>query len=296
MASPALALRPLEPADCERLLGWVKTEDDLYQWSGVRSFSWPLDHGQLLRDLEASGDPRLLFAAVDGGGAMAGHVMLDINRHHRAGLIGRVAVAPERRGQGWGTALMRETVRHAFDEQGLHRLQLAVYTFNAAAIACYRSVGFVVEGASPDSARGSGGYWTSLTMSLLEPDYRRPLVLGDGIRLAAPRDADAVAALLTRDGHPHAREHAATRLLSWAADPQGIVLVAEVGGSVAGAVAAHRLPAFEQPGHGARIAWLAVDENHHDATLEARLVETATRWLDARGDGVPTVKPRGPRA
>jgi RimJ/RimL family protein N-acetyltransferase len=35
------------------------------------------------------------------------------------------------------------------------------------------SVGFVIEGTHRDSARGSNGYWSSHTMALLEPDYRR---------------------------------------------------------------------------------------------------------------------------
>jgi RimJ/RimL family protein N-acetyltransferase len=275
----ALTLRPLQPADCERVLGWIETEDDLYQWSGARSFSWPLDRGQLLRDLDASGGSRPVFAAVDGGREMVGHVMLDTNPHHRLGLIGRVAIAPDRRGRGLGTALMRETVRHGFDELALHRLQLTVYTFNVAAIACYASVGFVVEGESRDSTRGSAGYWNSLTMSLLEPDYRRPLLLGDGVRLAGPRDAEAIAGLLTRSGHPHDRGAAAERLLAWSADPHATVLVAEAGGAVIGAAAAHRQPSFERPSQTARIAWLAVDETRGAGEVQERLVEAATRRL-----------------
>lgn len=299
-STPTLTLRPLEPADCEALLTWIATEDDLYQWSGARSFSWPLDRGQLLRDLDASGGPRMLFAATDDRGDMTGHVMLDCNPHHRLGLIGRVAIAPDRRGRGRGAALIRGTVRYGFDELGLHRLQLAVYTFNAAAIACYRSVGFVVEGESRDSTRGSRGYWNSLTMSLLEPDYRRPLILGDGVRIAGPRDAGAIAALLTQRGHPHDRAETAQRLLAWAADPHGAVLVAEAGGVVVGAVAAQRLRCFERAGETARIAWLGVEEPHRDGTVQARLVEAVTRWAagdeDRLQDGGAGVRPAAPGA
>ncbi|MGZ4175322.1 MAG: GNAT family N-acetyltransferase [Solirubrobacteraceae bacterium] len=299
-SAPTLTLRPLEPGDCEALLMWIETEDDLYQWSGARSFSWPLDRGQLLRDLDASRGPRMLFAATDDRGAMTGHVMLDCNLHHRLGLIGRVAIAPDRRGCGLGAALMRETVRYGFDELGLHRLQLAVYTFNAAAIACYRSVGFVVEGESRDSTRGSAGYWNSLTMSLLEPDYRRPLLLGDGVRIAGPRDADAIAALLTQRGHRHDGGETAQRLLAWAADPHGAVLVAEADGAVAGVVAAQRLLCFERAGQTARIVWLGVSEPDRDGAVQARLVEAATRWAaagqDLTEDGGAGVMPSAPGA
>ena len=133
--SPALTLRPLEPSDCERLLTWIDTSDALWQWSGARAFTWPLDLGQLLRDLAARGASGDLLAALDDSGEMVGHVLIEAQHHHGLGHIGRVAVAPERRGEGLGIALMRATASHAFDRLGLHRLQLMVYTFNAPAIA-----------------------------------------------------------------------------------------------------------------------------------------------------------------
>lgn len=292
MASPALRLRPLQAADCGRLLSWIDSEDALYQWSGTRSFTWPLDRGQLLRDLAVHTDgTRELFAAVDDDGDMVGHVSLDVTPHHRLANIGRVAISPDRRGGGLGTALMRATVRHGFDELGLHRLQLTVYTFNTAAIACYRSVGFVVEGLARDSTRGSTEYWDGLTMSLLEPDYRQPLVLGDGIRIAGPGDADAIAALLTRSGHPHDRDGTAARLLAWAAEPQATVLVAEAGGAVAGCVALCRLPCFERPGWSARIVSLAAAQ----VEVRDRLADAARRWAADRGcTEVELSSPAGP--
>ncbi|MFL5860034.1 MAG: GNAT family N-acetyltransferase [Solirubrobacteraceae bacterium] len=289
----SLTLRPLQPSDCDRLLTWIETEDALYQWSGARSFSWPLDRGQLLRDLAASTESQLLFAGVDDRDEMVAHVMLDFNRHHRLGLIGRVAVAPDRRGRGLGTALMQETVRQGFDDLGLHRLQLAVYTFNAAAIACYRSVGFVVEGEARDATRGSAGYWNALTMSLLEPDYRCPPGLGDGIRLAGPGDAEAVASLLTQHGYPHDRSQASDRLLAWAAESLASVLVADLDGSVAGLAAVHRQPHFERPGARPRVVALIVDADRGPAEIRRRLMDAVGRWAAARGCSEVEAAPPG---
>jgi RimJ/RimL family protein N-acetyltransferase len=196
-ARTALTLRALQPADCDRLLTWIDSSDALWQWSGARSFTWPLDRGQLLRDLAAhAGSSVELLAGIDEDGQMVAHVLVDAQHHHGLGFIGRVAVAPEQRGRGVGAALMRATIRHGFEELGLHRLQLTVYTFNVAAIATYRSVGFVVEGLARASTRGSTGRWDGLTMSLLEPDYRHPPTFGAGIRIAGPRDAAAIATLL----------------------------------------------------------------------------------------------------
>jgi RimJ/RimL family protein N-acetyltransferase len=282
-ARPALTLRALEPADCDRLLAWIDSADALWQWSGPRSFTWPLDRGQLRRDLAARADSGGLLAGIDETGAMAGHVLLEAEHHHGLGHIGRVAIAPDRRGRGLGTALMRATARHGFDALGLHRLQLFVYTFNAAAIATYRSVGFVVEGVARDSTLGSDGRWDGLTMSLLEPDYRRPAVYGDGIRIAGPRDADRIAALLTQLGYPHDRDQAAAQLLTWAADPHGEVLVAEAAGSAAGFAAVHRVPYFGRPGAFARVVALSVDAGHRRAGVGRRLMAAIERWGAAHG-------------
>jgi GNAT superfamily N-acetyltransferase len=192
-------------------------------------------------------------------------------------------VAPERRGHGLGAALMRATIRRGFDELGLHRLQLTVYTFNAPAIATYRSVGFAVEGMARASTRGTDGRWDGLTMSLLEPDYRHPPVYGDGIRFAAGRDADQIAALLTQLGYPHDRDETVARLLAWTAEPEGEVLVAEAGGEVAGFAAVHRVPYFERPGAFARVVALSVDAAYRRAGLGRRLMAAVEAWAAVRG-------------
>jgi RimJ/RimL family protein N-acetyltransferase/predicted acetyltransferase len=282
-ALPVLTLRPLQPADCERLLTWIDSSDALWQWSGARSFTWPLDHGQLLRDLAVRADSGGLLAGIDDTGEMVGHVLIEAQHHHGLGHIGRVAVDPDRRGQGLGIALMRATVRHSFDELGLHRLQLMVYTFNAPAIATYRAAGFVVEGVARDSTLGSDGRWDGVTMSLLEPEYRNPLVYGEGIRIAGPRDAEPIAQLLTELGYPHDRDGGAAQLLAWAAEAQGEVLVADAGGRAAGFAAVHRVPYFERPGAFARVIALSVGARHRRTGVGRQLMAAVERWAAAHG-------------
>jgi RimJ/RimL family protein N-acetyltransferase len=169
----ALRLRALEPADCETLISWVDSADALTQWSGPWDFHWPLDHKQLLRDLRAGGRERLILAGCEPDGGLVAHGMLTLRRDHRIGLISRILVAPDRRSRGVGSSFVAELVRIGFDNERLHRLQLGVYDFTAPAIACYRRLGFVIEGTLRDSAQGSDGFWTSFVMALLEPDFRR---------------------------------------------------------------------------------------------------------------------------
>ncbi len=283
--SPAstLTLRPLEPRDCEPLLTWIDSEDAMYQWSGNRAFTWPLDLGQLLRDLAAAAETELTFAAVDAGGELAGHIRLDVNRRHRIGHIGRVAIAPGQRGRGLGIALMRELSRHAFDDLGLNRLQLGVYTFNIAAIAAYRAAGFVVEGRARASALGSDGYWDLLAMGLLEEDYRNPPSYGTGIRIAGPRDGQRIAELLTQLGYPQDPGPTAAQLLVWAASPDGMVFVADNGDGPVGVVAVQRVLYFERPGACARIVALSVDADHRRSGAGRRLVREAEAWGARQG-------------
>jgi RimJ/RimL family protein N-acetyltransferase len=184
VANQDLTLKPLRARDCEAILSWVDSPDELLQWAGPRDFVWPLTSEQLLTDLHAADHRRMPFAAVQTDhGHLVGHVMLTTLPDHDVGVLGRVIVAPDQRGRGFGAALMQEAVRFGFEKRGLHRIQLAVYDFNLPAIACYQSVGFVIEGTHRDSTKATNGYWSSHTMALLEPDYRASRDIAASTRL-----------------------------------------------------------------------------------------------------------------
>jgi RimJ/RimL family protein N-acetyltransferase len=281
-----VSLRAFTAGDCERLIDWIESEDALYLWAGPRDFSWPLDPGQLLRDLGMHGDSRFLFAANDPSGELVGHAKLEVQPHHRSGQIGRVLIAPPHRGRGLGSALMGELVTYSFDELRLHRLQLGVYTFNAAAIAAYERAGFVVEGELRDLTRSSTGYWNGFVMGMLESD-RRPAAAPapDGCVIRAARQADRhqLAELLTQLGYPQDESQVSQRLLAWTGKAAGTVLVAELDGSPAGVIAVHRVPYFERPGAFARIVALSVDGRRRRGGIGRRLVLAAEEWAAARG-------------
>jgi RimJ/RimL family protein N-acetyltransferase len=50
-------------------------------------------------------------------------------------------------GRGLGSAATRLVLAYAFDQMRLHRVDLRVLAFNAAAIRCYERCGVVTEGA-----------------------------------------------------------------------------------------------------------------------------------------------------
>lgn len=92
------------------------------------------------------------------GDRVVGHLVVSRERHpvtrHVATLA--IAVAPDHRGRGIGTALLREGINWARGH-GVDKLLLSVYPHNDAAIALYRAFGFVQEGRLARHSRTSYG-------------------------------------------------------------------------------------------------------------------------------------------
>jgi RimJ/RimL family protein N-acetyltransferase len=76
-------------------------------------------------------------------------------------------------GHGYGTEATRLMVDHAFGTLGLHRVSLAVFEFNERAIRAYATCGFEVEGRAREAIWRDGRWWDELSMSVLEPQWRR---------------------------------------------------------------------------------------------------------------------------
>jgi RimJ/RimL family protein N-acetyltransferase len=70
------------------------------------------------------------------------------------------------RGRGHGTALLRAALAHA-DRIGLERVELQVFAGNDAALALYKKLGFVMEGAKRRARKLDGRYDDLLLMARL---------------------------------------------------------------------------------------------------------------------------------
>ncbi len=76
-----------------------------------------------------------------------------------------MAVAPDRRGRGIGSALLAEALRWA-REQGVAKVELSVYPENRAALGLYRRFGFVEEGRLRRHSRRSFGDQDEILMGV----------------------------------------------------------------------------------------------------------------------------------
>ena len=142
-----------------------------------RKFHEPIDDEQLglLLSRHEEGRPVSLGYRIareqDGSPVGLLHSVVDWNNHLMH--IGQMIVGDAAsRGQGIGQAALRLLLPICFDELGLHRAQLFVDEDNARAIACYRKVGFQIEGLMREAARTDAGYVSWHSMSLLEDEWR----------------------------------------------------------------------------------------------------------------------------
>ena len=169
-----VVLAPFTETDIDRLIAWISSPQLLGQWA-ASGLSYPLTRPQLEAHMRRSVETgALMFKALDYDRSVIGHVELgSIDRLNRALRIGRVFVAPERRGRGVCADLMRAALGVAFDRLQMHRVELAVFDFNHAAIACYERVGFRREGVRREMFESGSGYWSEILMSMLESEWRK---------------------------------------------------------------------------------------------------------------------------
>src|SRR5215217_3416322 len=108
-----------------------------------------------------------LVACMDEG--VVGHLGLETFTRPRRRHVGEIgmAVRDDWQGQGVGTALMEAALDLADNWLNLTRIELSVYTDNAAGIALYEKFGFEIEGTHRRYAFRDGEYADAYSMARL---------------------------------------------------------------------------------------------------------------------------------
>ncbi len=78
----------------------------------------------------------------------------------------------QNRGKGMGSFAVEAMPEHAFDDMGLHRVELSVLASNARAKRLYEKEGFVLEGTKRRAAFKSGRYCDMDMMAILVDEWR----------------------------------------------------------------------------------------------------------------------------
>ena len=167
-----MELRLFRHADIPPLLAWFQTPAELVQWGGPgRTF--PLDEAQMLALLAetAGAHPARRIWAGDRHGALAAIASV-LDFRHGTALLTMVGIAPDARGQGLAAPFIGQILKAVFEDPAIDRLELNVYTFNAAALRLYDALGFVREGIRRSLARVGEERWDAAHYSMLRTEYR----------------------------------------------------------------------------------------------------------------------------
>lgn len=104
--------------------------------------------------------------------SLIGIVELDgILWNQRVGWVSLLIGAADSRGKGFGHEAMELTLRFAFHELNLHRLQLTVFEYNTPAIALYERLGFRREGTYREFLERDGQRYDMLLYGLLRSEW-----------------------------------------------------------------------------------------------------------------------------
>ena len=156
-----VALRPAAAADIPALVEIRSTPEVYARWRGGDDLK-----AAVAEDLEEEGTQSL---AVEYGGRVVGAIQWHAETspdYRHAGID--IYLDPAVHGRGVGTDAVRTLAAHLIHDLGFHRLVIDPATDNAAAIRCYRKVGFRPVGVMRQYERGPDGSWhDGLMMDLL---------------------------------------------------------------------------------------------------------------------------------
>ncbi|WP_042455031.1 GNAT family N-acetyltransferase [Neobacillus dielmonensis] len=115
----------------------------------------------------------LLLICVKESDQVIGDIALqDIDHYNRNANI-RISIdVKESRGKGYGSEAMKLLLDYGFGIVNLHRIELNVFAYNEVAFSVYKKLGFKQEGVQRDALFYDHQYHDSITMSILENEFR----------------------------------------------------------------------------------------------------------------------------
>lgn len=132
-----IRLRPYNSEDAMTILSWCKDEKAYYQWTAGALGVYPIT----LSDF-AKVESLMPFTAFDETGMVGFFIMRNPTESTDIIRFGFVIVDPDKRGAGYGKAMLKLGLKFAFEIYGAKKVTLGVFENNANAYQCYKSIGF----------------------------------------------------------------------------------------------------------------------------------------------------------
>lgn len=133
-----MKLTPFDDTHLPELMSWFPDEDSCRTWGGPE-FRFPFTEATFREDANLTSLATWALIADNGKLAGFGQFYLRVGRCH----LGRLAIAPDSRGQGLGATLVRELCRRGSAALGVRIYSLFVVPGNERALRLYRRLGFL---------------------------------------------------------------------------------------------------------------------------------------------------------
>lgn len=168
-----LGLRPYKACDAEVITRWSKDEYAFRLWSADRFDSYPLSPTRFNAyvDRDKGKDTVWGMTAFDESGVTGYLTMRYPGENRKEVRFGFVILDDQKRGLGYGRAMLSLAMRYAFDFIHADILSLGVFENNLPAIRCYRAAGFrPIPTDKPEIYTCMGERWTCIEMQAKRRD------------------------------------------------------------------------------------------------------------------------------
>lgn len=169
LQGPRVYLSPMCAQDAQQYYEWVN-DPAVTDGAGTTANVISLE-GEQRWLAENSGDYQ--FAIVlQGQDRLIGNCGIkEIDWKRRCGEVGLFIGSEADRGKGYGKEVLRLLLGYCFETLNLHNVELHVFSFNARAIAAYKSVGFREAGRRREAYFLHGAWYDELAMDILQQEW-----------------------------------------------------------------------------------------------------------------------------
>lgn len=142
---------------CADLLPYPLSMDGLYNYlieQNIRLYSKSSrDTSLSVKEHDAA------YVYADENDHPIGFCVYTVNAQDRSGFVRFIMVDNTSRGKGYGTEMLKELQRFAYENTGVSSVRLNVFDVNAAARKCYEKAGFTIMENTPDAFSHRDEMW-----------------------------------------------------------------------------------------------------------------------------------------
>lgn len=147
---------------CANQLPYPLSQNEFHNYLIVQNlkFSFQSQSETFQNDKEYDG----AYVYADENNQPIGFFIYTVNEQDKSGFLRFIMVDSKVRGKGYGTAMLRELLKFAYEKTGVSSVRLIVFDVNDAARKCYEKVGFTAMENALDAFPYQGEMWGRVLM------------------------------------------------------------------------------------------------------------------------------------